>query len=96
MIVEDLEFSQEINKDKFIKINGCGSWEFESTIITDFSTVVDFDPDFDPDMVDIKPDFEFSPGNSMYSPNSFYFELFAYTEEPGEYSVITTSISPLK
>ena len=86
MIVEDLEFSEEINKDKFIKINGCGSWDFKFTTTVDPKSIAD---------IDIHLEISESIDVSVYpKPDSFIdypFDIFAYTEEPGEYSVITTS-----
>ena len=87
MIVEDLEFSEEISKDKFIKIHGCGSWDFKFNTTLDPKSIADIDInlEFQPESLDT----DVSSVNvlSLYYP----FDVFGYPDPNDEYSVITTS-----
>lgn len=87
MIVEDLEFSEEINKDKFIKINGCGSWEFES---------INFDLEITDAEIDINLEVSESISIDTYPEfdlnGSYPFDFSGYTEEPGEAYVATSLV----
>ena len=87
MIVEDLEFSEEISKDKFIKIHGCGSWDFKFNTTLDPKSIADIDIhlEFQPESLDT----DVSSANAL--PIHYLFYGFGYPDPNDEYSVITTS-----
>lgn len=85
MILEDLEFSEEINKDKFININGCGSWELESINVDITDADIDINLEVSESIsIDTYLEFDFN--------GSYPFDLSGYTEEPGEAYVATSLV----